>query len=111
MGSGQRRNNYVVVEAAKALHNFKYEVSKELNIDTSPIVGDYWGYMTARDCGAVGGHMVKRMIEAAERSISEQALSNVQSGFKAGLQGSSNQQSDKVQTMSNLNLNNLDKAY
>lgn len=110
MGTGQRRNNYVVVQAAQALHNFKYEVSKELNIDTTPIVGDYWGYMTARDCGAVGGHMVKRMIEAAERSLSEQALATVQSGFKAGLQSGTNQP-DKVQPTSNLNLNNLDKMY
>lgn len=108
MATGQKRNNYVVQQAAQALQNFKYEVSKELNIDTTPIVGDYWGYMTARDCGAVGGHMVKRMIEAAERSLSEQALATVQSGFKAGLQAN---QQDKVQTTSNLNLNNLDKMY
>jgi len=66
--------------------------------------------MTARDCGAVGGHMVKRMIEAAERSLSEQALATVQSGFKAGLQTGANQP-DKVQPTSNLNLNNLDKMY
>jgi hypothetical protein len=125
MGTGQRRNNYVVKEAAKALNNMKYEISQELNIDTSPIVGDYWGYMTSRDCGAVGGHMVKRMIEAAEQSIAEQALVNVQAGFKAGLQsspgfgqsasfgqaGSYGQQPDKVPTNPSLNLNNLDKIY
>jgi hypothetical protein len=115
MGTGQKRNNYVVQAAANALQNFKYEISKELNIDTSPIVGDYWGYMTSRDCGAVGGNMVRRMIEAAERSIAEQALTNVQAGFKAGLQTSgfsqSQNQPDKVQTTNNLNLNNLDKMY
>lgn len=112
MGTGQRRNSYVVKEAAKALHNMKYEISKELNIDTTPIVGDYWGYMTSRDCGAVGGHMVKRMIEAAEASIAEQAMANVQAGFKAGIQGFSNQQqADKVQANPSLNLNSLDKIY
>ncbi|MCL6590968.1 MAG: alpha/beta-type small acid-soluble spore protein [Firmicutes bacterium] len=113
MGTGQKRNNYVVQAAANALHNFKYEISKELNIDTSPIVGDYWGYMTSRDCGAVGGNMVRRMIEAAERSIAEQALTNVQAGFKAGLQasGMSQNQQDKVPTINNLNLNNLDKTF
>lgn len=110
MGTGQRSNSYVVKEAANALHNMKYEISKELNIDTTPIVGDYWGYMTSRDCGAVGGHMVKRMIEAAERSIAEQAFANVQAGFKAGIQGS-NQQQDKVQQNPSLNLNSLDKIY
>jgi len=112
MGTGQKRNNYVVKEASNALHNMKYEVSKELNIDTTPIVGDYWGYMTSRDCGAVGGHMVKRMIEAAERSIAEQALTNVQTGFKAGLQSSGAQnQQDKVQQNPSLNLNSIDKLY
>jgi hypothetical protein len=117
MGTGQRSNSYVVKEAAQALHNMKYEISKELNIDTTPIVGDYWGYMTSRDCGAVGGHMVKRMIEAAERSIAEQALVNVQAGFKAGLQNQlqggyqSQQQQDKLPTNPSLNLNSLDKLY
>ncbi|TCL70823.1 small acid-soluble spore protein alpha/beta type [Hydrogenispora ethanolica] len=112
MGTGQKRNSLVVKEAANALHNMKYEISKELNIDTTPIVGDYWGYMTSRDCGAVGGHMVKRMIEAAERSIAEQAFSNVQSGFKAGLQaGGFQQQQDKVPSNPSLNLNSLDKIY
>ncbi len=114
MGTGQKRNSLVVKEASNALHNMKYEISKELNIDTTPIVGDYWGYMTSRDCGAVGGHMVKRMIEAAERSIAEQALSNVQAGFKAGLQPGAyqqQQQQDKVQTNPSLNLNSLDKIY
>ena len=111
MGTGQKRNNYVVKEASNALHNMKYEVSKELNIDTSPIVGDYWGYMTSRDCGAVGGHMVKRMIEAAERSIAEQALTNVQAGFNAGLQSGRNQSQDKVQQNPSLNLNSIDKLY
>ena len=112
MGTGQKRNSYVVKEASNALRNMKYEVSKELNIDTSPIVGDYWGYMTSRDCGAVGGHMVKRMIEAAERSIAEQALTNVQAGFKAGMQTSGTQyQQDKVQQNPSLNLNSLDKLY
>lgn len=112
MGSGQRRNSYVVKEAANALHNMKYEISKQLNIDTSPIVGDYWGYMTSRDCGAVGGHMVKTMIEAAERSIAEQAVANVQAGFKVGLQtsGSQNQQ-DKVPPNPSLNLNSIDRIY
>lgn len=113
MGSGQRKNNYVVAAAANALHNMKYEISKELNIDTTPIVGDYWGYMTSRDCGAVGGQMVKTMIEAAERSIADQALANVQSGFKSGLQSSfqSQNQSEKVQPNPSLNLNSLDRIY
>ena len=43
--------------------------------------------MPTRDTGAVGGHMVRRMIEAAERSLIEQSAANVRAGFAAGLQG------------------------
>ena len=81
------RNTPVVVEARQALQRFRDEVANELNIDTSKIVGGYWGWMASRDTGAVGGHMVKRMIEAAERSLIEQTAANVSAGFTAGVQG------------------------
>lgn len=80
-------NTPVVVEARQALQRFRDEVANELNIDTSKIVGGYWGWMPSRDTGAVGGHMVKRMIEAAERSLIEQSAANVKAGFTTGLQG------------------------
>lgn len=112
MAAGQKTNELVFAQAKKALDQMKYEISKELNIDTSPIQGDYWGYMTARDCGAVGGHMVKRMIEAAERTLSQQAVQNVQAGFRAGLAaGSQQQQNPGTNPNVNLNLNNLDQYY
>jgi len=76
----------VVLEARQALQKFRDEIANELNIDTSKIVGGYWGYMPTRDTGAVGGHMVKRMIEAAERSLIEQSTANVKAGFTTGLQ-------------------------
>lgn len=82
MGAGQKRNTLMVKEAHQALDKFKYEVANELNINTQPIQGDYWGYMTARDCGAVGGHMVKRMIEAAERSLANQAAFQATTAFR-----------------------------
>ncbi|HBL35612.1 MAG TPA: hypothetical protein DDZ55_02260 [Firmicutes bacterium] len=109
MAAGQKRNVLVYAQAKKALDQMKYEISKELNIDTSPIQGDYWGNMTARDCGAVGGHMVKRMIEAAERTLSQQAVANVQAGFQAGM--ASQQQVNQNVTNPNLNLNTLDQHY
>lgn len=85
MGSGQKSNSYVVKEAGAALDKFKWEVAHELNIDLNPIQGGYWGYMTARDCGAVGGHMVKRMIEAAEASLASQAASQVAGAFRQSI--------------------------
>jgi len=72
----------MVKEAAQAMEKFKYEVANELNINTQPIQGDYWGYMTARDCGAVGGHMVRKMIEAAQRSLADQAAFQASSAFQ-----------------------------
>src|SRR5690554_309290 len=109
MAAGQKSNELVYAQAKKAMDQMKYEISKELNIDTSPIQGDYWGYMTARDCGAVGGHMVKRMIEAAEQTLSQQAVQNVQAGFKSGLQQQQTDQSNSANP--NLNLNNLNQYY
>lgn len=77
MGTGSSTSNTTVVLGAKqALDQFKYEVANELQIDTSQIQNGYWGYMTSRDCGAVGGNMVRRMIQLAE----EQLLSQYQSG-------------------------------
>ena len=61
----------VVPEAHKALDNMKYEIAAELGIPVYQGSEDYWGHITSRDCGAVGGHMVRRMIEMAERSLVE----------------------------------------
>jgi hypothetical protein len=104
MGTGQKSNSYVVKEAGQALDKFKWEVAKELNIDTTPIQGGYWGYMTARDCGAVGGHMVKRMIEAAEQTLASQAAGQVTGAFRQSL-GSTAQSQNFNQQQSNFNLN------
>ncbi|MGI5852887.1 MAG: small, acid-soluble spore protein, alpha/beta type [Bacillota bacterium] len=89
MGSGQRSNTPVVQQAYKALDQFKYEIANELGIDQNQIYGGYWGNLTSRDCGAVGGHMVRRMIEAAERSLAEQTMAGVKSGFQSAFNASS----------------------
>lgn len=68
MGTGQKRNGLVVPEASNAMYNFKYEMANEVGV-TNQIQGGYWGHISSRDCGAVGGHMVKRMIEAYEQSL------------------------------------------
>jgi hypothetical protein len=88
MAAGSNGSNTpVVLEARQALKRFRDEVANEVNIDTTKIVGGYWGYVPSRETGAVGGHMVKRMIEAAERSLIEQSSANISAGFSAGLQG------------------------
>ncbi len=98
MGTGQKRNTPVVLGAQQALDKFKYEIANELNIDTSKIQGGYWGYMMTRDTGAIGGNMVRRMIEAAERSLAEQTFSDVKTGFQTALNQTQTAQSFPTQT-------------
>ena len=66
MGTGQKRNIAVVPQARQALDAFRNEVANELGIQPP---GGYWGDIPSRTCGAVGGHMVRRMIELAEQSL------------------------------------------
>ncbi len=68
MGAGQKRNTLVVPQAQQAMYNFKYEMANQIGV-TNQIQGGYWGHISSRDCGAVGGNMVKRMIEAYEQSL------------------------------------------
>lgn len=73
MARGQQsRNRALLPQAAAALDQFKYEVASELGINRQYQTG-YWGDISARECGAVGGHMVRRMIAAAEQALLEQA--------------------------------------
>lgn len=62
------KNIKVIPQAFQALNRFKYEVAAELGINPEYQTG-YWGNITSRECGAVGGHMVRRMIAAAEQQL------------------------------------------
>lgn len=70
MGTGQKRNTPVIPEASQALYNFKYEIANEIGI-ANQIQGGYWGNLSSRDCGSVGGHMVRKMIQMAEQSLAQ----------------------------------------
>lgn len=66
----RRKQRTVVPEAEPALDRFKYEVAGELGLaDKIERVG--WGDMTSRECGLVGGNMVRRMIRYAEEKMSQ----------------------------------------
>ncbi|HHY99099.1 MAG TPA: alpha/beta-type small acid-soluble spore protein [Firmicutes bacterium] len=80
-----RRNRSLLPQAGAALDKLKYEIANELNIPTNLIQGHYWGNLSSAQCGAVGGHMVRRMIEAAERALVEGTVASVQAGFQSGL--------------------------
>jgi hypothetical protein len=67
MAQGQKRNTPVVVAAARALDQLKYEVASELGIAT-PQDG-YWGTMTTRDTGAIGGNITRKLVALAEQQL------------------------------------------
>ncbi|MBD0384194.1 alpha/beta-type small acid-soluble spore protein [Paenibacillus sedimenti] len=86
-----RSNNVKVVpESKQALDILKYEIAAELglpvgknfslNADTefatelgaipsTSIKEDYWGHISARDAGAVGGTITRRLIQKAEEVL------------------------------------------
>ena len=64
-------NQKVIPQAYQALNQLKYEVASELGINPEYKTG-YWGNITSRECGAVGGHMVRRMIAVAEQELLRQ---------------------------------------
>ena len=55
-----------VPEAKEALNSMKYEIARELGINFKQ--GDN-GDLSARENGYVGGYMVKRLIQQAQRQM------------------------------------------
>lgn len=60
-------NKNLVPEAKEALTRFKLETAKELGIELS----DYNGHLTSKECGSVGGEMVRKMVENYEKSLKQ----------------------------------------
>ena len=58
-------NQKLVPEAKNGLSRFKTEVAQELGVPFS----DYNGNLSSRQCGSVGGEMVKRMVAQYENSM------------------------------------------
>lgn len=96
MARGQsRRKPLAVPGAEEALKQMKYEIAAELGIPVGPgladlsadtefatelgalpaasIREDYWGHIASRDAGAVGGHLVRRLVQQAELVMGQQA--------------------------------------
>ncbi len=55
--------------AENALDRMKLEVANELGI-SDQVRSQGWSTMTSADCGRVGGHMVRKMIEQYESGMS-----------------------------------------
>jgi hypothetical protein len=90
MGKGQSGRPKIVPESHQAIDLMKYEIAAEmglpvganrkqdLNSEFASELGqvpssnqreDYWGYISSRDTGAVGGTITARLIQKAEQTL------------------------------------------
>ncbi|GFN31202.1 alpha/beta-type small acid-soluble spore protein [Paenibacillus xylaniclasticus] len=67
----QSRNTLVVPQARMALEQMKFEIAQELGIQL-PQDG-YYGNMTTREIGTIGGNITRRLIQLAQEQLSGQA--------------------------------------
>lgn len=65
-GSGRTQ---MVPETHKLLDNMKYEIAEELNLGVHQGSEDYWGEVSSKNCGRVGGSMTKRLVQFAEKEM------------------------------------------
>ncbi|WNR43278.1 alpha/beta-type small acid-soluble spore protein [Paenibacillus roseipurpureus] len=68
--SSRSSNTLIVPQANAALDQLKYEVAQELGI-AIPQDG-YYGNMTSRDTGSIGGSITRRLVQIAEQSLAGQ---------------------------------------
>ena len=59
-------NSMMVPEAKEAMNRFKMESAAEVGVNLKQ---GYNGDLTSRQAGAIGGQMVKKMIESYEKSM------------------------------------------
>lgn len=73
-----RNNQKVVPQATAALDRFKYEIATEVGVNLKE---GYNGDIAARDAGRIGGQMVKRLIETAERNMAGTTTTTTRTRF------------------------------
>ena len=64
--ANSNNNQKVVPEAREALNRFKHEVASEVGVT---LKDGYNGNLSSRDAGRIGGQMVRKLIEQAERNM------------------------------------------
>jgi Small, acid-soluble spore proteins, alpha/beta type. len=67
MANNRNSNQLVVPQARTALEQMKFEVAQELGIQL-PQDG-YYGNMTTRDMGSIGGYITRRLVQMAEQQL------------------------------------------
>lgn len=58
-------NRTLVPQAKNGLDQFKMETANELGVPFT----EYNGNLTSKQCGSVGGEMVKKMVEQYEKTL------------------------------------------
>lgn len=75
MGTGAENSNMPLIpDSRPILDRLKLEVAEDLHLTKfveAKMKNGYCGHLTSRDNGAVGGHMVKRMVKAAKDALGE----------------------------------------
>jgi hypothetical protein len=61
-------NQLIVPQAAQALNQLKMEAAQELGV-AIPADG-YYGNVTSRDAGSLGGYITKKLVQIAEQQLS-----------------------------------------
>ncbi len=66
--SSSRSNQLVVPQANQALQQMKLEAAQELGVQI-PQDG-YYGNISTRDAGSLGGYITKKLVQIAEQQLS-----------------------------------------
>ncbi|HNR04077.1 MAG TPA: alpha/beta-type small acid-soluble spore protein [Bacillota bacterium] len=66
--TGRRSSKILVPEAEVAMDTLKKSIASEFGIDFN---SDYKGNLSAKQCGKVGGEMVRRIIEQMKQEIAQ----------------------------------------
>ncbi|CAM4318530.1 hypothetical protein FHS16_000789 [Paenibacillus endophyticus] len=66
--AGSRSNQLVVPQANQAIQQLKLEAAQELGVQI-PQDG-YYGNVSTRDAGSLGGYITKKLVQIAEQQLS-----------------------------------------
>lgn len=73
MPSNNRSSNQLIVpQAQQALNQMKLEAAQELGVQI-PSDG-YYGNVTSRETGSLGGYITKKLVQIAEQQLSGGSL-------------------------------------
>ncbi|MNG05937.1 Small, acid-soluble spore protein alpha [compost metagenome] len=68
MGQSRSSNQLVVPQASQALAQLKAEAAQSLGVQI-PADG-YYGNVSTRDAGSLGGYITKKLVQIAEQQLS-----------------------------------------